>query len=188
MQTQLGSYLESHPKMIALHGTLTDGEPMGIKEDPMARGIAELFGVYMDEIAGSVLYGNPFHPKTWQEKIEQAVQQHPHIAAEIVPQTETELYSPIGLVLSDGIITDIGHHSIVKENGERILSYNELEPLERRLKSLEKYGEALIKDPVFSALYLQVNHPYSRDRPELMEDTKAQAEKHNLKHIVFKNR
>jgi hypothetical protein len=139
------------------------------------------------------LYVRPGYPKNWEEKVRYAIRNQPHIAAKQIYPTSSELdcWYPVGLVVSDGIITSCSGLSDTLANGDRVPIKEKPEEsgilLERKLESAQFY-EVAIRRPRFSALYLHDNQLHYQVVPRLsVESVKALAQSLGLPAIIFKN-
>ena len=185
----LEEYLKENPSMMAVHGTLSDRKAdMGLTIDnSLIKGLLSMFGIQTEEIPADQFYQNNInHPICWEDKIEQALKLKPHISGEIINNYETDLWSPIGLVLKGGIITNIGDFSRVLEDGSRIITYSDPDvKLDQKLNCVLDYGEVLFKDPVFSAVYVVKNHKYLRSNPRERNVAEAIAKRNDLEFTVL---
>jgi hypothetical protein len=99
------------------------------------------------------------YPKTWEDKIRYAVINRPHIAAKQIyfSSSELECWYPVGLVVSDGIITSCSGLSDTLPNGDRVPIREKPEEigvlLEQKLESA-KFYEVAVRNPSFSVVYL----------------------------------
>ena len=188
---KLSSFLESHPGIIVVHGTLTDDEPcMGLsRNNYLAQEIADLFKTNTELISNEYFYMNPNKRlKHWTEKMDYAIKNTPHIACNFFGMDyDDDLWSPVGLVVTEGVITDLGYLSKVKYNGDRVVVEDgeKLQPLQEKLENFKYYGEILIKDPVFSSVYVKKNHEYTMNSPVLINLAKAQSKIHGLNFILL---
>lgn len=169
----LKEYMKGEPILIAVHGTLSDDEPkMGVTPKALD---------FLEDIPSKDFYQNHYHPSSWQEKIKQCLKLKPHISGNFVNQYSPELWSPIGLILENAEITDIGNFSKVLENGERV-TQDEFQyiGIDKKLKYVLDYNEVLFKDPIFSAIYVVKNSLYINSNPQEIETAKNIAKEYGI--------
>lgn len=106
------------------------------------------------------LFNNRYiRPHSWEQKIENVVRNKPHISTKVIDPLNKKYWSPVGVVINDGIITDLCDCSKVKNNGERVndkMDSNK-ECLESKISNYYKFFEMLVKNPNSCAMYLTEN-------------------------------
>jgi|APSaa5957512622_1039677.scaffolds.fasta_scaffold53267_3 hypothetical protein len=153
-------YLEKNPGDVLLHGAIDDSVA----------------------VTGS----GDYRPFTWEDKVKKVVIDKPHIATysfdRITRASGTSgLWSPIGLVLTGGIVTDECAYSIILSDGFRAGQHPSLYDYMIPLFT----GEVLVMNPVAETLYIA---PQSRDfgkTPRLSEDSaRSLAQELNLNFAI----